>query len=75
MGWYAAQHNDKVVRPILHAPQWLRNTPSLVHSEGELGAYRTVSREAATISRSACASTGPPPEQTTSPARRRTAAA
>ena len=47
MGWYTAQHNDKVVKLILYAPQWLRNTPSLVQSEGKLGAYRTVSREAA----------------------------
>jgi pimeloyl-ACP methyl ester carboxylesterase len=47
MGWYTAQHNDKVVKLILYAPQWLRNTPSLVPSGGKLGAYRTVSREAA----------------------------
>ncbi len=47
MGWYTAQNNDKVNRLVLYAPQWLRNTPSLVDTGGKLGAYRTVSREAA----------------------------
>jgi len=48
MGWYTAQHNDKVVKLVLYAPQWLRNTPSLVTDSGtKLGAYRAVTREAA----------------------------
>ena len=47
MGWYTAQHNDKVAKLILYAPQWLRTTPSLVQSVGKLGSYRTVSRDAA----------------------------
>lgn len=47
MGWYTAQHNDKVVKLVLYAPQWLRNTPSLTDSGAKLGAYRTVTREAA----------------------------
>lgn len=47
MGWYTAQHNDKVVKLVLYAPQWLRNAPSLTDSGAKLGAYRTVSREAA----------------------------
>ncbi len=47
MGWYTAQHNDKVVKLVLYAPQWLRNAPSLTDSGAKLGAYRAVTREAA----------------------------
>jgi pimeloyl-ACP methyl ester carboxylesterase len=47
MGWYTAQHNDKVNRLVLYAPQWIRTTPSPSDTGGKLGAYRTVSREAA----------------------------
>ena len=47
MGWYTAQNKDKVNRLVLYAPQWIRNTVSLTDSGGKLGAYRTVSREAA----------------------------
>jgi pimeloyl-ACP methyl ester carboxylesterase len=47
VGWYTAQHNDKVNRLVLYAPQWLRNAPSLTDAGGKLGAYRGVSREAA----------------------------
>jgi pimeloyl-ACP methyl ester carboxylesterase len=47
MGWYTAQNNDKVNRLVLYAPQWIRNAPSLTDSGGKLGAYRTVSRDAA----------------------------
>jgi len=47
MGWYTAQHNDKVLKLVLYAPQWLRNTPSLTDSGAKLGAYRAVTREAA----------------------------
>jgi len=47
MGWYTAQHNDKVVKLVLYAPQWLRNAPSLTDSGAKLGAYRVVTRDAA----------------------------
>jgi pimeloyl-ACP methyl ester carboxylesterase len=47
MGWYTAQNNDKVNRLVLYAPQWIRNTAALTDAAGKLGAYRTVSREAA----------------------------
>jgi pimeloyl-ACP methyl ester carboxylesterase len=47
MGWYTAQHNDKVNRLVLYAPGWIRDKPSLTDSGGKLGAYRAVSRDAA----------------------------
>jgi pimeloyl-ACP methyl ester carboxylesterase len=47
MGWYTAQNNDKVSRLVLYAPQWVRNTPALTDSGAKLGAYRSVSRDAA----------------------------
>ena len=47
MATYAAKHPDTVERLVLYAPVWLRTTPSLVQTAGPLGAYRTVSREAA----------------------------
>ena len=47
MGSYTAQNNDKVNRLVLYAPQWVRNTPSLTDAGDKLGAYRTVSRDAA----------------------------
>lgn len=47
MGWYTAQHNDKVNKLVLYAPQWLRNEPSLTDSGGKLGAYRSVSMDSA----------------------------
>jgi pimeloyl-ACP methyl ester carboxylesterase len=47
MGWYTAQHNDRVNKLVLYAPQWLRNSASLIDKGGKLGAYRTVSAEAA----------------------------
>jgi pimeloyl-ACP methyl ester carboxylesterase len=47
MGWYTVQNNDKVNRLVLYAPQWIRTTPSLVNPGDKLGAYRTVSRDAA----------------------------
>jgi pimeloyl-ACP methyl ester carboxylesterase len=46
-GAYAAQNSDKVERLVLYAPLWLRQAPSLVRVEGPLGAYRTVTIEAA----------------------------
>ena len=47
MGWYTAQNNDKVAKLVLYAPQWIRNAPALTDTGGKLGAYRSVSREAA----------------------------
>jgi len=47
MGWYTAQNNDKVAKLALYAPQWVRNSASLTDSGGKLGAYRSVSRDAA----------------------------
>jgi pimeloyl-ACP methyl ester carboxylesterase len=44
---YAADNPAKVGRLALYAPIWIRTTPSLVQVEGKLGAYRTVSRDAA----------------------------
>src|SRR5258708_1023307 len=47
MGWYTAQNNDKVNKLVLYAPGWLRKSASLTDSGAKLGAYRTVTREAA----------------------------
>jgi pimeloyl-ACP methyl ester carboxylesterase len=47
MGSYTVQNNDKVAKLVLYAPQWVRNVPALTDSGGKLGAYRTVSRDAA----------------------------
>jgi pimeloyl-ACP methyl ester carboxylesterase len=47
MGWYTAQNNDKVHKLVLYAPQWIRNSAALTDSGGKLGAYRSVSRDAA----------------------------
>jgi pimeloyl-ACP methyl ester carboxylesterase len=47
MGWYTAQNNDKVHKLALYAVGWLRNAPSLTDKGGALGAYRTVTRDAA----------------------------
>ena len=47
MASYAAQYPETVERLALYAPVWIRTTPSLVQVSGPLGAYRTVSREAA----------------------------
>ena len=47
MGWYTAQNNEKVSKLVLYAPQWIRNTPALTDSGGKLGAYRTVTKDAA----------------------------
>ena len=47
MGAYTVQNNDKVAKLVLYAPQWIRNSVSLTDSGGKLGAYRTVSRDAA----------------------------
>src|SRR4051794_6597138 len=47
MGWYTAQNNAKGNKLVLYAPQWIRNAPALTDSGGKLGAYRSVSRDAA----------------------------
>ncbi len=47
MASYTAENPDKVARLVLYAPQWLRTTPSPIQTQGKLGAYRTVKREAA----------------------------
>jgi pimeloyl-ACP methyl ester carboxylesterase len=47
MGSYTAENPDKVNKLVLYAPQWIRNTPSLIQTSGKLGAYRTVQRSAA----------------------------
>jgi pimeloyl-ACP methyl ester carboxylesterase len=47
MGWYTAQNNDKVHRLVLYAPQWVRTPPALPGAGSTLGAYRTVTRDAA----------------------------
>lgn len=47
MGAYTVQNNDKVNKLVLYAPQWIRTTASLVQAGAKVGAYRTVSRDAA----------------------------
>jgi len=47
MATYTAANNDNVVRLVLYAPIWHRETPSLTLPSGPIGAYRTVLREAA----------------------------
>ncbi|NWB31331.1 alpha/beta hydrolase [Pseudomonas gingeri] len=44
MARYTAEHNEAVVKLVLVAPQWLRETPSLADNGGTLGAYRIVKR-------------------------------
>jgi pimeloyl-ACP methyl ester carboxylesterase len=43
MGMFTTNHNEKVAKLVLYAPQWLRTEPSLTDKGGPLGAYRTVS--------------------------------
>ena len=47
MGAYTAAHPDRVNRLVLYAPQWLRDTATLLGGDGKLGAYRTVPKSAA----------------------------
>jgi pimeloyl-ACP methyl ester carboxylesterase len=49
MGAYTVQNNDKVAKLVLYAPQWIRNAgaTAATDSGGSIGAYRTVSRDAA----------------------------
>jgi len=48
-GMYTSEHNDKVNRLVLYAPQWIRNEPPapVAADAPPLGAYRLVSRESA----------------------------
>lgn len=39
---FAATHSTKVARLVLHAPQWIRQTPSMMNLSGSMGGYRTV---------------------------------
>lgn len=45
-GSYTAEHNDKVEKLVLYAPQWIRNEPA-VPPATPLGAYRLVSKDSA----------------------------
>jgi pimeloyl-ACP methyl ester carboxylesterase len=48
MGLYTTGHNDKVDRLVLYAPAWVFTTkPAIGGGESPLGAYRTVTQEAA----------------------------
>lgn len=47
MGTYAATNPDKVSKLVLYAPLWLRTTPTALAGSGPLGAYRTVTKDAA----------------------------
>jgi pimeloyl-ACP methyl ester carboxylesterase len=44
---YTTRHADKVNRLVLFAPVWIRKTASLTDAGGTLGAYRTVTIDAA----------------------------
>jgi len=47
MATYTTKNNHKVNKLVLYAPQWIRNSKSLIDSGSKLGAYRIVSRNAA----------------------------
>ena len=47
MGAYTAANPGRTNRLVLYAPQWLRDTPTLIGGEGRLGAYRSVAKSAA----------------------------
>jgi pimeloyl-ACP methyl ester carboxylesterase len=46
-GAYAAVNPDKVERLVMYAPLWLRRIPGGLRVDGPMGAYRTVTLEAA----------------------------
>jgi pimeloyl-ACP methyl ester carboxylesterase len=48
-GSYTSEHNDKISRLVLYAPQWVRNEPPTTAAANAppLGAYRLVSKESA----------------------------
>jgi pimeloyl-ACP methyl ester carboxylesterase len=45
-GSYTSEHNDKISKLVLYAPQWIRNEP-VPPSATPLGAYRLVSKDSA----------------------------
>ena len=45
-GSYTSEHNDKVNRLVLYAPQWIRTEPPAAN-QPPLGAYRLVSKDSA----------------------------
>ena len=47
MGMYTTEHNERVNRLVLYAPAWIFTTRPLIGGTGALGAYRTVTKEAA----------------------------
>ena len=47
MGMYTTEHNDRVNRLVLYAPLWIFTTRPLIGGSGALGAYRTVTKDAA----------------------------
>jgi pimeloyl-ACP methyl ester carboxylesterase len=47
MGMYTAEHNERVGRLVLYAPMWIFSSRPPIGGTGPLGAYRSVSREAA----------------------------
>jgi pimeloyl-ACP methyl ester carboxylesterase len=47
LGWYTTQHNERVNRLVLYAPMWISTSPPLIDPSVTLGAYRTVTRDAA----------------------------
>jgi pimeloyl-ACP methyl ester carboxylesterase len=48
MGFYTSEHNDKVNKLVLYAPQWISNNTSLPPGmDGQMGAYRSVSMDSA----------------------------
>jgi pimeloyl-ACP methyl ester carboxylesterase len=47
MGSYAAEHPEKVEKLVLFAPGWVRDGKSATDPGGKLGAWRSVTREAA----------------------------
>jgi pimeloyl-ACP methyl ester carboxylesterase len=48
-GLYTSDHNDKINRLVLYAPQWIRSEPAVLVPPGAtpLGAYRLVSKDQA----------------------------
>ena len=46
-GAYAAKNPDKVERLVMYAPLWLRRIPGGLRVDGQMGAYRMVTFEAA----------------------------
>jgi pimeloyl-ACP methyl ester carboxylesterase len=46
-GAYAASNPERVERLVMHAPLWLRRIPGGLRVDGPLGAYRTVTFDAA----------------------------